>query len=259
MNISIKDILQDKKKLTIVLVALALVAIIIWAIVDITSRSLPKTTVEVHVVPMSASVKIDSKEYDTNSIQSISPGQHSVVISKDGFIEYLVEITVNSGENYQLSYVMKDKNDSYDYLKDSPDDEQLATAIGDTYWQNYEKQLSEQAAEEGPGGLIWAGFSTLTSTYSSKFTANTKTLIQQYAENNQIRLSHVTVVENSLAERVENERQDNMTTYVEFKFTINDDPQELTLSVISTLKATTGKVLDASGGVSAERLYEVYY
>ena len=127
----------------------------------------------------------------------------------------------------------------------------VATGVPDSIIEHLVKPSSQQG--------IWAGFEELRSVYSDRFVRNTQTLIKQYAEANQVEMRWVNVVEGSTSERTENERQDSMTTTIEFKFTINNDPRELRILVVGTLYSTVGQVLDDNGAVLAEKVYEIYY
>ena len=138
------NLLKNKKKLTIMIIVLLVLVIVAMAIVDIMSRSATNATIEIHVVPLDATVTINSKSYGNNDTYNIKPGDYAVVISKDGFPEYSTNITIAPNDHYNLSHVMKDANGTYDYLANNPDDEQAATAIGDTAWLDYEEQMQKQ-------------------------------------------------------------------------------------------------------------------
>lgn len=77
------DSLQRHKKRIIMGAVLLFVGIIVWALVTFIGR-IGKLPVVVSVVPSSATVTIDGRQYG-NGTQWLKPGTHKVTVSKDGF------------------------------------------------------------------------------------------------------------------------------------------------------------------------------
>jgi hypothetical protein len=230
----------DRKTiLAVVAVAFFVIVIIIAIVVSlITSEDQ-----EAKNVKGAISESIDRADFDVNDI---------IIHDNDW---YLVSIKSTS---------LKDKdNPAFTILKQV--DNSLSTILGPGTAFSIEKLYSVGAPDSivryfFKEGTLWVGFDEFDTVISKQFTSNSKTLIQEYAQKNSVDLVGVFVVKDSVATRIENERQDNMTNYIDFKFTINGSPDNtppLTVSVSGTSQLTTGKILDDKGVVLAERVYYV--
>lgn len=124
MNGKVKD-----KKFTILIgvgAVIIFVALVILSIVIIR----PVATLDILVAPTSAQVMINGKEY-SNGTYTLSPGEITAVISKDGFEGKEIKLELIQGETAQLYTYLLPADGSYDWYLDHEEDMMVLNTIGD--------------------------------------------------------------------------------------------------------------------------------
>lgn len=131
---------RKKIKLITIVASLALVAFIAVIIITSVLNAKKTATLETKIVPFSATITIDGKEYKPNQTYHFEPGHISVTVSAEGY------------ESQELSLTLKDKETTtLAVALTTPDDK---TPYCDTFGkecQLYEEIMqfqSSQAAEE---------------------------------------------------------------------------------------------------------------
>lgn len=100
---------------SLIIIGAIVLAIVIIAIL---LNSLKKVTyINIYVTPVSATVKIDDKEY-ANGTYEILPGEHTISVSKDSFVTKEREVFIEAGESYDFfEYLAYPKKcESYSYI-----------------------------------------------------------------------------------------------------------------------------------------------
>lgn len=94
------------------------VIVLVVATIAILLNSLKKVTyINIYVTPVSATVKIDDKEY-ANGTYEILPGEHTISVSKDSFVTKERGVSIGAGESYDFfEYLAYPKScESYSYI-----------------------------------------------------------------------------------------------------------------------------------------------
>lgn len=171
---------------------------------------------------------------------------------------------LQDGDWYLISIESTAPSDKGDitYVIIKTDGEEMYTVFDlGTYFtvdELFEKDVPESIIRYFHGDdTLWVGFDYLSSIYSEELSENAQVLIKRYTQDKSIDLNRVFIVNDSAVSHTENERQDNMSVTINFRFTINshlDNAPVFTMSAIDTESATSYKITDSNGTIVAEEI-----
>jgi len=108
-------------KLKIVIIAVAI--LILGAIIAIfVHSSIYSTTITVTAAPHSANITLNDRPIRNRAMQRLRPGEYTIRVSQEGFIEEKYTITLESGDNIELMFALSPEDGNYQWYIDNPED-----------------------------------------------------------------------------------------------------------------------------------------
>ncbi|MBR2997431.1 hypothetical protein IKF33_03320 [Candidatus Saccharibacteria bacterium] len=106
-------------KIISAIVAANLLAIIIIAIMFIIHIS-KTATIDIKVVPTTATIKLNGQTYENNVSQNLIPGKYVAEISMEGMQTKTVEMDLATDDFYKLQVYLLDSNSTFNYYETHP-------------------------------------------------------------------------------------------------------------------------------------------
>ena len=189
----------------------------------------------------------------TNSLGHNNFNVTDVILKQDNW--YLTGITSTSQQTKgNPSLFLLQKND-----------DQFETALGPGTMFSPEVLYEAGAPDEvfryfHGDDTIWLNSDEVRPTISARDLENTNSLIEKYANENNINLTKVFVKEGSQNQWEENLRQPNVIYYYDFVVSLNSpDSEEFSIRIKSSEGVDTGTMTNGNGTVVAEKTYSIDY
>lgn len=133
------------KNLKYILIAFG-VLLIVFLVVIITHRLINSATIDLVATPSSSTIYLDSHKV-TNGKIGVTPGKHTITVSKSGFLNQKMDIDAKSGETSQAFFILESNDPSTsNWYNEHIEDQELLEMI--TGFKNTEQ--IQQSIQEYP-------------------------------------------------------------------------------------------------------------
>lgn len=119
-----------QNRLAIIALALVVIMFAVYMVFTIQGSRAGQSSVDLQVSPTDATVAVDGHGSDSPGVISLSPGKHTLTISRQNFISQTISVNVTAGQETNQSVVLLAANDAgKQFIATNPDEEKQSETV----------------------------------------------------------------------------------------------------------------------------------